>query len=52
MKHYSPFFDFLFHVINSHDQTHDQHININMIMRSQEKNLNQNRDSNLGPPDF
>ena len=24
----------------------------NDIMRSQEKNLNQNRDSNLGPPDF
>ena len=23
-----------------------------MIIRSQEKNLNQNRDSNLGPPDF
>ena len=22
------------------------------IIRSQEKNLNQNRDSNLGPPDF
>ena len=23
-----------------------------IIIRSQEKNLNQNRDSNLGPPDF
>ena len=28
-----------------------KHTEINFI-RSQEKNLNQNRDSNLGPPDF
>jgi hypothetical protein len=27
------------------------HLVIFLIIRSQEKNLNQNRDSNLGPPD-